>query len=264
MAKNEYLANAEENCNVAFQIAPLVARYFGAKLCLCYFLDASHFSCALQVDMVVIDGPAHVLGGREGTLSQALEYARPGTVFILDDAYRDGEKRAVKHWSENLGDAIEIVPLEGFTKGMIGVIVRDMVAPNDLTRHRIELTRKELAKLCPPGESVIVAGDPWWSEMIFDNTANILPFPQREGQYWGPPSSNESAIDELERLKLAGGSKLVIGGPFHWWLTYYSGFAKYIFERFHCLLKNDRTIVIDLLTDSSVAGASGPIISLPS
>jgi len=73
---------------VAVQIAPLVARDYGGKLVPVYHLDAARFASPRPVDLVVVDGPTVVLGGREGTLYQALQFARPGTLLVLDDADR--------------------------------------------------------------------------------------------------------------------------------------------------------------------------------
>jgi len=72
-------------------------------------------------------------------------------------------------------------------------------------------------------------------------------------------SSLFSALNEAR----TSWSKFVIGWPADWWLSYYSEFAKSILERFNCLLKNDRIIVIALLNEPSDAGVSSKVLSLP-
>jgi hypothetical protein len=48
--------------------------------------------------LVLIDGPPSLLGGREGTLYLVMEFARPGTLVLLDDASRAQEQSALARW----------------------------------------------------------------------------------------------------------------------------------------------------------------------
>jgi hypothetical protein len=74
----------------------------------------------------------------------------------------------------------------------------------------------------------------------------VTPFLERDGQYWGSPSSDEVAINELDRLRTAGLSFLVFAWPAFWWMDYYTGFYKYITLRFACVLRSERAVVFDL------------------
>src|SRR4051812_44802208 len=73
---------------VAFHLAPLVVREYGGKLVGAYLIQEAKLASTAAVDLVVVDGPPVNLGGREGTLYQVMDYARPGTVMLLDDSKR--------------------------------------------------------------------------------------------------------------------------------------------------------------------------------
>src|SRR2546430_1111789 len=118
--------------NLSSQIAPLVARDYGAKLLPTYLMDAGKFASREPADLVLIDGPPVNLGGREGVLYQVLEFCRPGTIVLLDDAKRVSERPAGPNWQGNPGDSIEVAPVPSFTKGMAALIVRRIVATQDL------------------------------------------------------------------------------------------------------------------------------------
>ena len=60
-------------------------------------------------------------------LYQALEYAQSGTIILVDDADRYGERAALAEWKRTLGDAIRIHTPAGFARGLAAVI---LAAPN--------------------------------------------------------------------------------------------------------------------------------------
>ncbi|MES4787335.1 MAG: hypothetical protein C4294_17745, partial [Nitrospiraceae bacterium] len=112
------------DCRVRFQLAPLVVRDCGGKLLPLYHIRPEQFASQRPVDLVLIDGPPIVLGGREGMLYQAMDFARRGTLLVLDDADRIEELTILSRWQDSLGEAIEVNRLSGFTKGMASIIVR--------------------------------------------------------------------------------------------------------------------------------------------
>ena len=76
--------------------------------------------------------------------------------------------------------------------------------------------------------------------------ANALPFLENEGNYWGPPADDITAVNELERLRRAGVGAIVFAWPSYWWLDYYLEFHEYLKSRYKCVLKNDRAVIFDL------------------
>ena len=235
----------ESSCLVSFQLAPLVARDFGGKTLPAYFLGPEGLASQRPVDLVIIDGPPVVLGGREGTLYQAMEYARPGTMVLLDDAKRAEEQMAISRWKEVLGDSVEESLMPGFFKGLAAIIVHEPLQGSDLLTRRLQASAREIATVIPQENPFIVVGEEWWNTQIAPGRGAI-PFLERNGQYWGAPPDDSTAIRELERLCKCEAKFLVLGWPYFWWLDFYSELSSYLFKEFPIVLKNDRLIVFEL------------------
>lgn len=74
----------------------------------------------------------------------------------------------------------------------------------------------------------------------------IIPFRERDGAYWGPPSDDAAAIEELVRLREAGAEFIVFAWPAFWWLDYYVGFTNYLRSSYHSVFESERLVVFDL------------------
>lgn len=122
-ATNELLGDSSA---VSLQLAPLIARVHAGRLGPSYLIDSSLFASSRPADLVLVDGPPQVLGGRSTMLPVALEYAQCGSVLLFDDADRDGERDALASWEQVLGAAVEVHRPAGFTRGLAAVI---LVAP---------------------------------------------------------------------------------------------------------------------------------------
>jgi hypothetical protein len=236
------------------QIAPLVVRECGGKLLPVYLWDASRFASPEPADLVVIDGPPALLGGREGTLYQVMDHIGPGTVVLLDDADRLEEQIVTGHWIDNLGDAIELRRLPGFTRGLAAVVVRQPVPLAGLTSHREGLSIADLRETLGPGVVVLVDQNAWGGTLLPER--RVVPFMECDGQYWGPPASDAEAIEGLRRLRARDARYVVIMWPAFWWLTYYRGFHDYLRQTARCLRQNDRLLVWDLAAAGDPAAGS--------
>jgi hypothetical protein len=82
---------------------------------------------------------------------------------------------------------------------------------------------------------------------------NIYPFLERDGEYFGQPKDDETAICELERLRDAGAKFMVFWWADHWWLEYYAGLGHYLRANYRCLLEDDSLIVFDLRRPSEIS-----------
>jgi len=71
-------------------------------------------------------------------------------------------------------------------------------------------------------------------------------FPERNGQYWGLPADDATAISELERMRASGARFIVFIDQTFWWLDYYAGFGRHLRENFRVALENDNLLVFDL------------------
>ena len=77
--------------------------------------------------LVLVDGPPLPLGGRAGSLLQAVHLAEAGTLVLLDDAERPSEQAALTLAQKVLGPCIEVSVLDGFAKGLAAVLVHRAV-----------------------------------------------------------------------------------------------------------------------------------------
>src|ERR1051326_3271521 len=109
---------------------------------------------------------------------------------------------------------------------------------------------EEMKSVLPSGTTFILVDDGHWAEerggadVVADRRS--IPFLEKDGQYWGPPDDDGTAIHELERLHRAGASFLVFAWPAFWWLDHYSGLNRHVRDRFRCVLESDRLAVFDL------------------
>jgi hypothetical protein len=74
----------------------------------------------------------------------------------------------------------------------------------------------------------------------------VLPFLERDGQYWGPPSDDDAAVAELHRLREHGAKFVAIAWPAFWFMEQYPRCATELQNGAKCLLKNERVILFEL------------------
>jgi 2-polyprenyl-3-methyl-5-hydroxy-6-metoxy-1,4-benzoquinol methylase len=104
---------------------------------------------------------------------------------------------------------------------------------------------QELATIIGPGEPfILIDEDQIRTEL--GPAHRILPFPERDGQYWGPPSDDAAALAEFERLRQRGAMFVVVAWPAFWWLDFYAGLARELRSRYPCLVDDERLVVFDL------------------
>ncbi|HTM55775.1 MAG TPA: glycosyltransferase family 2 protein [Pirellulales bacterium] len=112
--------------------------------------------------------------------------------------------------------------------------------------ERLLLAKQDIEALIAPGESyVLVNGDEWGDPQPVEQRCAI-PFPEREGLYWGPPADDATAIEEVERLRRHGARYVVFWWTCFWWLEHYAQLRRYLHSRFRRTLDNERLIIFDL------------------
>jgi hypothetical protein len=105
---------------------------------------------------------------------------------------------------------------------------------------------REITALVPPGDTFILVDQSRWGTDQFVNGRRRIPFLERDGQYWGAPPDDTTAIQELERLRANGANFLVFGWPAFWWLDVYAGLHEHLRSTSRRVLKTQRVIVFDL------------------
>ncbi|SRR6266498_409703 len=104
----------------------------------------------------------------------------------------------------------------------------------------------EILDLIPAGTSFILVDDGQWGVVRAFAGHQVIPFLERAGQFWGPPADDETAIRELDRLRLAGAQYIVFAWSTFWWLEHYREFHRHLRTRFPCVAEHERLIVFRL------------------
>jgi FkbM family methyltransferase len=116
----------------------------------------------------------------------------------------------------------------------------------DASADRMRAMEAELAALIPPGGRFILVDQAEIADGLALDDRNWWPFLERDGQDWGPPADDATAISELERLHDAGAQFIVFTSCGFWWLDYYRGFAEYLSAHAERLAASQRFIVFRL------------------
>jgi glycosyltransferase involved in cell wall biosynthesis len=104
---------------------------------------------------------------------------------------------------------------------------------------------KELTDLIPAGSTVILVDqEELHRHPLVDR--RCVPFIERDGEYWGPPPDDETAIREMDRMQNQGAQFIVFAWMAFWWLEHYSDFHQYLRRQFSVSIDNQRLVVFDL------------------
>jgi hypothetical protein len=135
---------------------------------------------------------------------------------------------------------------------LIAVLPRPGVPPLDFTFaspkssaiRRLGLAAQEITKRVPLEQVFVLVDEEQLRGLLPHRKA--LPFLQKEGEYWGPPPDDETAIQQLEQLRQAGAARIVFVWPCFWWLDHYATFNRYLRDQFPTMLENKKVIIFDL------------------
>jgi glycosyltransferase involved in cell wall biosynthesis len=116
---------------------------------------------------------------------------------------------------------------------------------NYLWLTRLQAARRDLARIVPPGESLILVDDDEWGPAKIVGRRTV-PFLEQEGNYWGPPADDDQAIRELMRMRQRGARYIAFWWTCFWWLEQYAAFHEHLRSHFPCVLDNDRLVAFDL------------------
>jgi len=68
---------------------------------------------------------------------------------------------------------------------------------------------------------------------------SVLPFPERNGEYWGAPAGDDEAVRELERVCAEQDGFLAILWPAFWWYETYPRFASRLQATLPCVQETE-------------------------
>ena len=111
----------------------------------------------------------------------------------------------------------------------------------------LQLAIRDIKKSIPAGATLILVNDDQWgNEERALGGYRIFPFLERDGQYWGPPADDRTALRELARLRQGGATHIVFAWSSFWWLDHYSGFHQHLRSACELVLENERLVIFRL------------------
>ncbi|HYO50568.1 MAG TPA: polysaccharide pyruvyl transferase family protein [Chloroflexia bacterium] len=112
--------------------------------------------------------------------------------------------------------------------------------------YEMQSAIRDLAEIIPVGHSFILVDQNEWGTGAILAGRQAIPFTERDGCYWGPPSDDTAAIRELERLREHGASFIVFAVPAFWWLDFYSGLLHHLHTRYRRVPAGGQMVVFEL------------------
>ncbi|HMJ65832.1 MAG TPA: hypothetical protein VK615_10820, partial [Candidatus Binatia bacterium] len=120
---------------------------------------------------------------------------------------------------------------------------RGTIAPS--TAGRLEATRRALVEAIPLNQRFILVDEEQFRSNLPHRGA--IPFLERNGQYWGPPADDQTAIRELQRLRKTGATMIVFTWPSFWWLEHYREFHRHLQKHFSRIQKDNFVKIFSLI-----------------
>jgi hypothetical protein len=116
--------------------------------------------------------------------------------------------------------------------------------PKAQDAQRLSEARRHITELVPQGEPFVLVDEEHVRGTL--RHTRSLPFLERNGEYWGPPPDDATAIRELERLREAGVRTIVVIWTTFWWLKHYVQFERHLRLSYRVLRENDAVVAFDL------------------
>jgi len=114
--------------------------------------------------------------------------------------------------------------------------------------EQVDGLAEDLTTVIPPGASVIMVDEGSLGRLASAGY-RVWPFPEKGGQYAGPPPDDEAALRAFERLWEGGAQFIVFAWPAFWWIDHYRKLAQRLRATFPVLLENTRAMVFDLRSE---------------
>jgi len=78
------------------------------------------------------------------------------------------------------------------------------------------------------------------------STDRVIPFLERDGQYWGIPADDATAIGELQRLEAEGATYIAFPWTTFWWLDHFSGLHAHLRSTASRVVEDDKLVIFEL------------------
>ncbi|HEX8218489.1 MAG TPA: polysaccharide pyruvyl transferase family protein [Chloroflexia bacterium] len=134
----------------------------------------------------------------------------------------------------------------GWVAGRAEFIPDPQLYSADPWMHTVYRAIEEMAEVVPMEKSFILVDEAKWGDGEVLGGRHAIRFPERNGQYWGHPQDDETAIVELEQMRQRGVSSIVFAWHTFWWLDHYSGLKEHLQTKYRRTLSNERLVIFDL------------------
>jgi glycosyltransferase involved in cell wall biosynthesis len=114
--------------------------------------------------------------------------------------------------------------------------------------ERLETAEKEIGSVIPLSESFLLIDDDQWGTGGNFAGRKAVPFPGKDGVYWGSPADDASAIEQLRADRRSGMRYVVIAWPAFWWTDYYQQLMEELEHTADKVYSSSRIIIFKLHT----------------
>jgi len=175
------------------------------------------------------------------------QVAEGGFVFLDDYYHYDGCTAAVHEFFANRRLPYRIETVAGKHWGGCEYYYAARFRKGDTNwkaAYLLQMAAQDIGAVIAADQEIIVVGEDLRKEV--GTARRTIPFLERNGEYWGYPADDETAIRELERLRGCRAEFMAFSWTAFWWLAEYSCLAQYLRDKYVQVLSNDRLVVYDL------------------
>lgn len=118
--------------------------------------------------------------------------------------------------------------------------------------HLQQAAVREIASLPEPKRPLILIDGATWEPGLISGRERIA-FLERDGQYWGPPADDETAIREFEVLRTnRAPTHIVFAWSCFWWFDAFPGFTRYLETRYSRVLQSQSILAFDIRSETGL------------
>ncbi len=111
---------------------------------------------------------------------------------------------------------------------------------------RLARAAETIEATVPSGQPFLLIDDAEWA-MDALHGRRAVPFPERDGRWWGPPADGHAAVCELERARAQGVRHVVVGWPAWWWLGHYGQLYETLRSDAKVLRRSDDVLIFEFV-----------------
>jgi hypothetical protein len=112
-------------------------------------------------------------------------------------------------------------------------------------RERVHAALRTVESKVPERSTYLLVDDGMFAGNL-PRERRAQPFPDHDGQYWGPPADDREAVDALQRQRQAGAEYAVFAWPAFWWLDHYPRLAERLRSSPALKYQDDNVAIFDL------------------